>query len=115
MTVNQFFRTCKDKLTNCQFICSTDSDLIYEGIRPAKLWHNKIIKIEMINKTFTIYISKEKYKELYNPNDTHLSFSELINVLNDDVYIFAPIKYIKNNELIINSIYIKDNGCLEIY
>jgi len=115
MTVNQFFRACKNKLTNCQFIYASNSEIIYEGIRPAKLWHNKIFKIEMINKTFTIYVSKEKYEELYDPNDINLHFSDLTDVLNDNIYIFAPIKYINNKNLLINAIYIKDNGCLEIY
>ena len=114
MTVNEFFRICNDKI-NYNFICLTNSFLVSEKTRPQKVWFNKIIKIEMINKIFNIYISEETEKNTYNSNLLQVKFSDFINLLNDKACIFTSAEYYKNKKEFIDAIYIRDDNYIEIY
>lgn len=114
MTVNELFRICNDKI-NYKFICLTNPALVSEKTRPQEIWFNKIIKIEMINKIFNIYISEEINKDTYNSNTLKIKFYDIMDLLNDKACIFTSAEYYKNKKEFIDALYIRDDNYIEIY
>ena len=114
MTIKMFFRLLRNRKIDYQLFLNGTQIKCNRRV-PTPYWGNEISAIDMIQKTFIFHITDNIIPEEYNTDEIKVKYCDLVNVLNENVYIFSPVKYIKNPNIYMEALYIEKDGCLEVY